>query len=104
VIALAQAIDAPALRLRKQHDDIIGALEVSSTEKIAQFRLKLFGAADYPDGTGTSARRVRRGQRLYRPRRGSPTLRRHLQRPILPERTTKARIWCPNAGSTFARS
>ncbi len=53
VIALAAAIDAPALRLRKQHDDIIGTLEVSSTEKIAQFRLKLFGAADYPDGTGT---------------------------------------------------
>jgi hypothetical protein len=53
VIALAQAIDANALRLRKQHDDIIGTLEVSSTEKIAQFRLKLFGAADYPDGTGT---------------------------------------------------
>jgi hypothetical protein len=53
VIALAQAIDAPALRLRKQRDDIIGTLEVSATEKIAQFRLKLFGAADYPDGTGT---------------------------------------------------
>ena len=53
VIALAAAIDAPALRLRKQHDDIIGTLEVSATEKIAQFRLKLFGAADYPDGTGT---------------------------------------------------
>jgi hypothetical protein len=53
VIALAAAIDAPALKLRKQHDDIIGTLEVSATEKIAQFRLKLFGAADYPDGTGT---------------------------------------------------
>jgi hypothetical protein len=53
VIALAAAIDAPALRLRKQHDDIIGTLEVSAAEKIAQFRLKLFGAADYPDGTGT---------------------------------------------------
>jgi hypothetical protein len=53
VIALALAIDAPALRLRKQHDDIIGTLEVSATGKIAQFRLKLFGAADYPDGTGT---------------------------------------------------
>src|ERR1035441_8840064 len=53
VIALARAIDAPALRLRKQHDDIIGTLEVSATEKIAQFRLKLFDAADYPDGTGT---------------------------------------------------
>jgi hypothetical protein len=53
IIALARAIDGPALRLRKQHDDIIGTLEVSATEKIAQFRLKLFGAADYPDGTGT---------------------------------------------------
>ena len=53
LIALAQAIDAPAQRMRKQHDDIIGTLEVSATEKIAQFRLKLFGAADYPDGTGT---------------------------------------------------
>ena len=41
------------MRLRKQHDDIIGTLEVSATEKIAQFRLKLFGAADYPDGTST---------------------------------------------------
>jgi hypothetical protein len=53
VIALAQAIDAASLKLRKQREDIIGTLEVSSTEKIAQFRLKLFGAADYPDGTGT---------------------------------------------------
>ena len=53
VIALAAAIDAAALRLRKQHDEIIGTLEVTSAEKIAGFRLKLFGAADYPDGTGT---------------------------------------------------
>ncbi|MCX6628812.1 MAG: S46 family peptidase [Candidatus Solibacter sp.] len=53
LIALAATIDAPALRLRKQHDEIIGTLEVAATEKIAQFRLKLFGAADYPDGTGT---------------------------------------------------
>lgn len=53
VIALAASIDAAALRLRKQHDEIIGALEVTSQEKIAAFRLKLFGAADYPDGTST---------------------------------------------------
>ena len=53
VMALAQAIDPLALRLRKQHEEILGALEVSSMEKIAQYRLKLFGAADYPDGTGT---------------------------------------------------
>jgi hypothetical protein len=53
VIALAAAIDAAALRLRKQHEEIIGSLEVTSAEKIAGFRLRLFGAADYPDGTGT---------------------------------------------------
>uniref|UniRef100_Q02D16 Dipeptidyl-peptidase n=1 Tax=Solibacter usitatus (strain Ellin6076) TaxID=234267 RepID=Q02D16_SOLUE len=53
VIALASSIDPAALRLRKQHDEIIGALEVTSQEKIAGFRLKLFGAADYPDGTST---------------------------------------------------
>jgi hypothetical protein len=53
VIALASSLDAAALRLRKQHDEIIGSLEVTSAEKIAGFRLKLFGAADYPDGTST---------------------------------------------------
>jgi hypothetical protein len=53
IIALAQALDSPALKLRKQYEDTIGSLEVSSMEKIAQYRLKLFGAADYPDGTGT---------------------------------------------------
>ena len=52
-IALAAALDPAALKLRKQHEEIIGSLEVSSQEKIAQFRLKFFGAADYPDGTST---------------------------------------------------
>ncbi|MEO8370766.1 MAG: S46 family peptidase [Candidatus Solibacter sp.] len=53
VIALAQAIDSTSIKLRKQREEILGTLEVTSTEKIAQFRLKLFGAADYPDGTNT---------------------------------------------------
>ncbi len=53
VIKLARLIDPQALKLRKQHDDIIGSLEVSAAEKIAQYRFKIFGAADYPDGTGT---------------------------------------------------
>jgi hypothetical protein len=53
VIALAQAIDGLAQRLRKEHDDLIGKLEVSAAEKIAQYRLRLFGAAEYPDGTST---------------------------------------------------
>ena len=53
ILALAASIDAASLRLRKQHEEIIGTLEVTSQEKIAGFRLKLFGAADYPDGTST---------------------------------------------------
>jgi hypothetical protein len=53
IVALAAAVDGPALRLRKQHDEIVGTLEVTAAEKIAQYRLLLFGAADYPDGTAT---------------------------------------------------
>jgi hypothetical protein len=53
IIALASALEAPAERLRKLREELIGALEVTATEKIAQYRLRLFGAADYPDGTGT---------------------------------------------------
>jgi hypothetical protein len=53
VIKLVRQIDARALKLRKQHEEIIGSLEVSAAEKIAQYRFKIFGAADYPDGTGT---------------------------------------------------
>jgi hypothetical protein len=53
IVALAAALEAPAARLRKQRDEIIGTLEVSAAEKIAQYRLLLFGAADYPDGTST---------------------------------------------------
>ncbi len=53
LIHLATLLDPQALRLRKQREELIGALEVSSAEKIAQYRLKLFGAADYPDGTST---------------------------------------------------
>jgi hypothetical protein len=53
VIQLARLLDPHALRLRKQHEEIIGTLEVSAAEKIAQYRFKLFGAADYPDGTSS---------------------------------------------------
>ena len=53
VTRLARLLDPQALKLRRQHEEIIGSLEVSAAEKIAQYRLKIFGAADYPDGTGT---------------------------------------------------
>ena len=50
---LAQLLEPQAQHLRKQHEEIIGSLETSAAEKIAQYRFKLFGAADYPDGTST---------------------------------------------------
>jgi hypothetical protein len=53
IIRLAALLDPHALRLRKQREEIIGSLEVTAAEKIAQYRFKLFGAADYPDGTST---------------------------------------------------
>jgi hypothetical protein len=53
IVALAAALEPAAARLRKQRDEIIGTLEVTAAEKIAQYRLLLFGAADYPDGTST---------------------------------------------------
>ncbi len=53
LLRLAQALEEPAKRLRKRRDELIGALETSAAEKIAQYRFKLFGAADYPDANGT---------------------------------------------------
>jgi hypothetical protein len=53
MIKFAQALEEPAKKLRKKHDDLIQSLETSASEKIAQYRFKLFGAADYPDATGT---------------------------------------------------
>jgi hypothetical protein len=53
MLHLAMLLDEPARRLRKKHDEIIGSLETSAAEKIAQYRFKLFGASDYPDATGT---------------------------------------------------
>ena len=53
IIRLATMLDPPALKIRKQHEDMIGSLEVSAAEKIAQYRFRLFGTADYPDGTST---------------------------------------------------
>ncbi|MBV9399367.1 MAG: S46 family peptidase [Bryobacterales bacterium] len=53
MLRLAMLLEEPARRLHKKHDDIIGSLETSAAEKIAQYRFKLFGASDYPDATGT---------------------------------------------------
>jgi hypothetical protein len=53
VAKLASLIEPHAQKLRRQHDDLIGNLEVTAAEKIAQYRFRLFGATDYPDGTST---------------------------------------------------
>ncbi len=53
IIRLATMLNPAALKLRKQHEEMIGSLEVSAAEKIAQYRFRLFGTADYPDGTST---------------------------------------------------
>ena len=53
MIHLAQLLDPPARKLKKKHDDVIQALETAAAEKIAQYRFRLFGAAEYPDATST---------------------------------------------------
>jgi hypothetical protein len=53
LLRLAAIVEDSAQRLRKRHDEVIGSLETSAAEKIAQYRFKLFGAAEYPDATGT---------------------------------------------------
>ena len=46
-------MEEPARKLAKRHEEVIETLETSAAEKIAQYRFKLFGAADYPDATST---------------------------------------------------
>src|SRR5208283_5208626 len=53
MIRLALLLDAPAKRLRMKREDLIGSLETSAAEKIAQYRYLLFGDAEYPDATST---------------------------------------------------
>ena len=53
LIKIAMLLDEPAKRIRKKHEDMIGSLEASAEDKIAGYRFRLFGAADYPDATGT---------------------------------------------------
>jgi hypothetical protein len=50
---LAALLEPAAKRLRKKHEDMIQSLETTAAEKIAQYRFKLFGAAEYPDATST---------------------------------------------------
>jgi hypothetical protein len=42
-----------AAKLQRKYNETIGALEVSGAERIAQYRYRLFGPKEYPEGTGT---------------------------------------------------
>lgn len=53
LIRLARLVEEPARKLRKKHEDTIEALETSGAARIAQYRFRVFGAADYPDATST---------------------------------------------------
>ncbi|MGA3239989.1 MAG: S46 family peptidase [Bryobacteraceae bacterium] len=53
VVPLAKAVDEAGKKVAKRRAETIDALEVSAAERIAQFRFRLFGAADYPDATAT---------------------------------------------------
>jgi hypothetical protein len=53
MIRLALLLGGPARRLRKKREEVIGSLETSAVEKIAQYRYQLFGDAEYPDATSS---------------------------------------------------
>lgn len=53
LIKLALTLEPPADKIRKEYEDTIGSLEASAAEKIAAYRFRLFGTADYPDGSAT---------------------------------------------------
>jgi hypothetical protein len=52
MIRLVMLLEPAALRLKKKHDAVNLVLETAAA-KIAQYRFRLFGAADYPDATST---------------------------------------------------
>ncbi len=53
MLRLVRALDEPARKLLKKHQETIEALAASAAEKIAQYRFRIWGPADYPDATST---------------------------------------------------
>jgi hypothetical protein len=54
MIRLVRLLEDPARKLLKKHQETIDSLASSAAERIAQYRFRLFGAADYPDATSTA--------------------------------------------------
>jgi len=73
MIRLVRLLDEPARKLLKKRQETIDTLASSASERIAQYRFRLFGAADYPDATSTP--RVSYGAvRAYHDRTEAPVL------------------------------
>jgi hypothetical protein len=53
MIRLARMLDEPARKLLKKHQETIDTLAANAAERIAQYRFRIFGPADYPDATST---------------------------------------------------
>jgi hypothetical protein len=53
ILRAALLLDEAARRIRKKREQAIESLEASAKERIAGYRRALFGAADYPDATGS---------------------------------------------------
>jgi hypothetical protein len=53
MIRLARLLDEPARKLLKKRRETIESLAAGAAERIAQYRFRLFGPADYPDATST---------------------------------------------------
>jgi len=53
MLRLVRQLEDPARKLQKKHEETIENLAASAAERIAQYRFRLFGAADYPDATST---------------------------------------------------
>ena len=53
MIRLVRLLEELARKLLKKHQETIDTLAANASERIAQYRFRLFGAADYPDATST---------------------------------------------------
>jgi len=53
MMKLVRLLEDPARKLLKKHQDTIDTLAATASERIAQYRFRLFGPADYPDATST---------------------------------------------------
>jgi Peptidase S46 len=53
LLRLVRALDDPARKLLKKHQESLETLGATASEKIAQYRFRIWGPADYPDATST---------------------------------------------------